>query len=154
MFNLDLWEAWLVTDWWYLDSFDVVAYLNFFLCFVSQIGDRSDSTVYIKSKVKAAEEVNAIHIIPLLCFAYFVNNNIFFVLVDWYACKTCEVAKDLYSSRCRNWFPNSPVNNMWYLLKVTPNLRGHPPEKKNCMHAVFKYTLRNYSCISIETFWK
>jgi len=70
---------------------------------VSQIGDRSDSTVYIKSKVKAAEEVNAIHIILLLCFAYFVSNNSFFcfsVLVDWYACKTCEVAKDIYSSRC------------------------------------------------------
>lgn len=30
----------------------------FFLCVFHQIGDRSDSTVYIKSKVKAAEEVN------------------------------------------------------------------------------------------------
>lgn len=29
-----------------------------FLCVFHQIGDRSDSTVYIKSKVKAAEEVN------------------------------------------------------------------------------------------------
>ena len=68
-----------------------------------QIGDRSDSTVYIKSKVKAAEEVNAIYIILLVCFAYFVSNNILFsVLVDWYACKTCEVAKDIYSSRCRD----------------------------------------------------
>ena len=29
-----------------------------FLCVFHQIGDRSDSTVYIKSKVKAAEEVS------------------------------------------------------------------------------------------------
>lgn len=42
--------SWTVTQW-ITSQFNIV-------CFYYQIGDRSDSTVYIKSKVKAAEEVN------------------------------------------------------------------------------------------------